>query len=108
MPYKFWSGARSERMRQSTQILNPRKAQGFSLSEILIALALMGFVALLITNFLVKSNATTSTVSMRYKEVNEVHALIQDLYADLRQGVYISDNSHRRRLEYTTYDATGS
>lgn len=107
-PYKFWSGARSERMKQSTQTANQHKAKGFSLSEILIAMALMGFVALLITNFLVKSNATTSTVSMRYKEVNEVHALIQDLYADLRQGVYISDNSHRRRLEYTTYDATGA
>lgn len=94
-------------MRPVLRTINSTRAKGFSLAELLIALALMGFVSLLITNFLVKSNVTTNSVSMRYKEVNEIHAFIQDLQAELRQGVYISDNSHSRRLEYTTYDSNG-
>lgn len=84
------------------------KHPGFSLVELLIALALMGFISLSVSNFLVKSNVTTSSISMRYKEASEIHALIQDLESDLRQGAYISDNSHDKRLEYTTYDSSGS
>lgn len=79
-------------------------AQGFSLVEILIAMALMGFVMLSISNFVVKSNVNSSSLSMRFKEANEIHAVIQDIQADLHRGAYISPNSFDKRLEYTTYD----
>lgn len=81
---------------------------GFSLVEVLVAMALMGFVLLSISNFLVKTNVTSASVGDRMKEANEVHGWVGDIRSDLNKGVYISDNSFNERLEYTTYDNTGS
>jgi hypothetical protein len=92
---------------KNQQVKRPVKGKahpGTTLVEILIAMALMGFVMLSISNFLVKSNAMSASLSMRFKEANEIHTLIQDIQADLNRGAYISDNSFDKRLEYTTYD----
>lgn len=82
--------------------------KGFSLVEVLVAMALMGFVGLSISNFLVKTNVTSASMSDRMREVNEVHAWVDDIQRDLSKGVYISDNSFSDRLEYTTYNSAGS
>lgn len=79
---------------------------GFSLVELLVALALMGFVSLSITNFLIKSNVTSASLSARFKEANEIHAWVAEVRDDLQKGAYISSNSHSERLEYTTYDSS--
>jgi prepilin-type N-terminal cleavage/methylation domain-containing protein len=81
---------------------------GFSLVELLIAMALMGFVTLSIANFLVKSNVMSSSLDMRFKAANEIQSLFLDIQRDLHQGAYISNNSHGQRLEYTTYDNNGN
>lgn len=86
-----------------------KQARGITLVEILIAMALMGFVSLSISNFVIKSNVQSASLSMRFKEASEVHAVIQDIQADLHRGALISPNSFNRRLEYTTYEpATGT
>lgn len=74
---------------------------GFSLVEMLVALALLGMISLSIANFLVKSNVTATSVSTRVKEADEVHAVIDDIRQDLLKGAYISPNSYDLRLEYT-------
>jgi hypothetical protein len=81
---------------------------GLSLVELLIAMALMGFVSLSISNFLIRGNVSSNSLSMRFKEANEIHTVISDLQQDLRKGAYISNNSHNNRLEYTTYDSSGN
>ena len=77
---------------------------GTTLVEVLIAMALMGFVMLSIANFVTKSSVLSASINTRYKEANEVQTLIQEITADLHRGAYISANSYDRRLEYTTYD----
>ena len=84
------------------------KNSGFSLVEMLLALGLMGMFCLMVTEFLVKGNSASASLNMRYKEATEVQNLILDIQNDIAQGAYISDNSHKNRLEYTTYDNTGS
>jgi prepilin-type N-terminal cleavage/methylation domain-containing protein len=84
--------------------LKQEQPKGLTLVEILVAMALMGFVMLSISNFVVKSNVQSSSLSMRLKEASEVHAVIQDIQADLHRGARISANSFNHRLEYTTYD----
>lgn len=81
---------------------------GLTLAELLISLALMGFVSLSIGQFLIKTNAASSTLTDRFQENAEIQYLIKDLQQDLQQGAYISSNSHNARLEYTTYNASGS
>lgn len=83
------------------------QSAGLSIAELLIALALMGFVSLAIANFLIKGNAASASMSTRIKEGMEVQAVILDIMQDLAQGAYISTNSHKQRLEYTTYDSSG-
>jgi prepilin-type N-terminal cleavage/methylation domain-containing protein len=95
-------------MRSLRSMLCALKKKGFSLVELLVALALMGFVSLSITNFLVKSNVTSSSLSARFKEANEIHAWVAEVREDLQKGAFISTNSHKERLEYTTYDNNGS
>ncbi|WP_373531018.1 type II secretion system protein J [Vampirovibrio sp.] len=77
---------------------------GLTLVEILVGMALMGFVLLSISNFVVKSNVQSNSLSMRFKEASEVHSVLQDIRDDLHRGAYISPNSFNRRLEYTTHD----
>jgi len=84
------------------------RATGLTLVELLISLALIGLIALSYTNFLIKGTATVVTMDMRYSEAFEIHELITDIQKDLRQGASISNNSYNNRLEYTTYDATGT
>jgi hypothetical protein len=88
--------------------LHRQAESGFSLVELLLTLAMLGTVMLAITNMLIKGSAISATMDARYKEAAEVHAVIQDLMQDLAQGVYISPNSHKQRLEYTTYDTSSS
>jgi type II secretory pathway pseudopilin PulG len=77
---------------------------GLTLVEMLIAMTLMGFVLLSMGNFLFGTNLRSVSVNDRYKLASEVHSLIDDLREDLHRGAYISPNSFRNRLEYTTYD----
>lgn len=94
-----------------TRLSNKRPSgslRGFSLVELLVALALMGMVSLSITFFLVKGSASSSSIGTRFKEAAEVQALVTDLMQDLSKGAYISPNSHKQRLEYTTYDSAGN
>lgn len=95
-------------LRRFKAIAQLKAVPGFSLVELLVAMALMGFVSLAIANFLVKSNVTSSSLSMRFKEASEIQSLILDIQQDMRQGAYISNNSHKQRLEYTTYNSSGS
>lgn len=81
---------------------------GYTLVEMLIALALLGAFSLMSIELLTKSSSFTASIGMRYSEANEMAALVNDLQVDLRQGAYISNNSHNQRLEYTTYDASGN
>lgn len=85
-----------------------KRQQGLGLVEVLIALALMGFMAISISNFFIKSDVASRSTDMRFKEASEIHTLILDIQRDLQQGAYISDNSHKNRLEYTTFDANGN
>jgi hypothetical protein len=91
---------------QSTH--RPNRAFGFSLVEILLTMALLGIVSLSITNMLIKGSAYSATTGARYQEAMEVQAVILDIMQDLEKGVYISPNSHKQRLEYTTYNTAGS
>jgi prepilin-type N-terminal cleavage/methylation domain-containing protein len=81
--------------------------RGMTLAELLLALALMSFVALSFSNFVIKSNVNAASLKMRFVESGEIQMLLQDIHKDFDQGAVISDNSHNRRLEYTTYSVTG-
>jgi len=83
-------------------------SQGFTLVELIIAIAMMGGLVLMVSTLAVKSLATTSSLNTRYAETLQVHSLILDIQKDLYRGVYISNNSHQKRLEYTTYDDAGN
>jgi len=83
-------------------------ASGFSLVEILLTVALMGTVMMAITNMMVKGAAQSGSMETRYQEAIEVQAVVQDMMQDLAQGAYISNNSHKYRLEYTTYNTSGT
>lgn len=85
-----------------------RLSLGFSLVELLVCLVLMGTLVLSITNLLIKGNSVSASMDTRYREAIEVQSLILDLQKELQQGAYISDNSHKYRLEYTTYDGVGN
>jgi hypothetical protein len=85
-----------------------KRKDGLGLVEVLLALALMGFMAISISNFFIKSDVASRSTDMRFKEASEIHTLILDIQRDLQQGAYISDNSNRYRLEYTTYDSSGN
>jgi hypothetical protein len=84
------------------------RTAGLSLVEIVITLGLMGFLCLAISSLLIKNGVFSNSFSLRSREAGEIQGLIIDLQQDLRQGVYISDNSHAERLEYTTYDTNGN
>ncbi len=87
------------------QRLTLQKAQsGLTLVEMLIALALMGFVLLSTSNFLFGMNLRSASLNGRFKLATEIHTLLDDIREDLHRGAYISPNSFRNRLEYTTYD----
>ncbi len=90
------------------QALRSQSQAGITLVEMLIAMALMGFVMLSISNFMIKSSANSASLSMRFKEAQEIQSVVQDIQADLHRGAYISPNSFRSRLEYTTYDPTAA
>jgi type II secretory pathway pseudopilin PulG len=81
---------------------------GLTLVEILIALCLMGFVSLSISNFLIKGNVATNSLGDVRKGTAEIQLLMDSLRRDLSQGAYISDNSYDQRLEYTIPDASGN
>lgn len=80
---------------------------GTTLVELLISLSLMSLILLTFSNFVVRSNATATSINMRFLEGSEVQMLLSDLQKDFQQGASISSNSHNKRLEYTTYSATG-
>lgn len=82
----------------------PKTQLGLTLVEMLIALALMGFVLLSTSNFLFGMNLRSASLNGRFKVATEIHTLIQDIQDDLHRGAYISPNSFWNRLEYTTYD----
>src|SRR6478609_11514019 len=81
---------------------------GFSLVEVLIAIALLGGLVLMVSTLLLKSMSMTYSMNLRYAEAIQVHSLVLDLQQDLSRGVYINNNSHQKRLEYTTYDDAGT
>lgn len=81
---------------------------GTTLVELLVSLALMGMIMLSISNFVIKSNVMSASISMRFSESEEVQMLMTDIQKDFRQGAYISDNSYDKRLEYVTYTSTGA
>ena len=85
-----------------------QRQSGLSLVELLIAMALLGFMSLLFFQFLIQGSSTTSSMSMRFSEAAEIQMLISDIQNDMHQGAYISNNSYNKRLEYTTYDASGT
>jgi len=95
-------------MRRETKARHRQRVSGFTLVELLMTMALLGAMMLSITNLLVKGTAMSSSIDYRYQEAIEVQAFVLDLMKELSQGVYISSNSHKQRLEYTTYNASGS
>jgi len=87
--------------------LNQPAKAGFSLVEILMTMVLLGLLTLVLSDLLVKGNSMSSALDVRYQQAVEVQAWILDLQKDLQQGAYISNNSHKYRLEYTTYNTSG-
>lgn len=81
-----------------------KRQPGLTLVEMLIAMALMGFVLLSMGNLLFGANLRSVSLNDRFKLASEVHSLIDDIREDLHRGAYINPNSFRNRLEYTTYD----
>jgi prepilin-type N-terminal cleavage/methylation domain-containing protein len=81
---------------------------GFTLVEVLIAIAMMGGLVLMISTLLIKSITMSYSMDVRYAEAIQVHSLILDIQKDLYRSAYISNNSHQNRLEYTTYDDAGN
>lgn len=81
---------------------------GMSMAETVLSLLLMSLLVLSTNSVLMRTQATSSSLKMRFQEAAEVHWLIFTLRKDLRQGAYISDNSGDFRLEYTTYDSSGN
>lgn len=61
-----------------------------------------------VSNMLVKGNVLSSSMGIRYQEATQIQAVVQDMMQDLQQGAYISSNSHKNRLEYTTYNSAGT
>jgi type II secretory pathway component PulJ len=81
---------------------------GISLAEILIAMALMGMVLLMISNFLFRGGTANSSLEKHFEGAVEIQSAISAIQNDLHQGAYISNNSYDKRLEYTTYDSAGN
>lgn len=90
-------------MRPNDLTLRKRQS-GLTLVEMLVALSLMGFVLLSIGNMLFGVNLRSGSLNGRFKLVTEVQMLVNDIQEDLHRGAYLSPNSFRNRLEYTTYD----
>jgi Tfp pilus assembly protein PilV len=88
----------------ATSELKPGKRPGFSLVEVLLSMVIMSYILLQMNNLLLKNMTLSNTMDTRYTAAIESQALILDLQQELAQGAYISNNSHTRRLEYTTYD----
>ncbi len=101
--WRHWNSVRTLLKRRLVGAKTNR-AQGVTLVEILVAMALMGFVMLSITNFVINSNVRSASLNGRFKIASDIHIVVQDIQADLHRGAYISPNSFRNRLEYTTYD----
>jgi prepilin-type N-terminal cleavage/methylation domain-containing protein len=93
-------------MRRRSAQRRPR-LQGFSLVELLVAMSLLALLMLSVSSLLLKGTASSSSINMRFVGATEIQMLITDIQQDFRQGVSISDNSYDKRLEYTTYDASG-
>jgi prepilin-type N-terminal cleavage/methylation domain-containing protein len=81
---------------------------GVTLIEMLISLALISLLLLSFSNFVIKGNVISTSLNMRFTETSEIQMLLMDIQKDLKQGASISDNSHNKRLEYTTYNLTGA
>jgi prepilin-type N-terminal cleavage/methylation domain-containing protein len=80
----------------------------FTLAEMLIALALIGGISLSIANFVLKGNLYAQSMDKRFREAAEIQMLCFDIQQDLKQGASISNNSSDIRLEYTTYNTSGT
>jgi hypothetical protein len=85
-----------------------RVIMGSSLAELLIALALMGFVALAISTLLMDGGLQMTVAMTRLREIPEIQSLIIDMQKDLAQGAYVSPYSSDKQLQYTTYDTAGN
>lgn len=81
-----------------------RGVTGLTLVEMLLALTLMFFLTISVSNFVIKGQVTMLSLAQRTKTATEVYSWIEDIRADFQRGAYISDNSHSQKLEYTTYD----
>jgi hypothetical protein len=76
--------------------------------ELLIAMALISFVMLSFSTFVIKSNVNSASLNMRFTESGEIQMLLTDIQKDFQKGALISNNSYNQRLEYTTYNAAGT
>ncbi len=81
---------------------------GLTLVEMLLAMTLMFFLTISVSNFVIKGQVMMLSLAQRTKTATEVYSWIEDIRVDFQRGAYISDNSHSQKLEYTTYDPSTS